>query len=198
MKPDYAQAHSNLGNALKERGRLDEAMTCYRRALDSKPNYAVAHYNLGCVLEESGDLSGAETSFRAALQNDRRFAAAHKKLADLLRGKLPQQDMAAQRQLLDDTRLTDAQRLLLHFGLAQVLDARGEYAEAAQHLERANALQLSDWQARGRKYNLPGHELFVSRMMGVCMPSFLRVSATSAWTANSRSSSWGCRGPAQR
>jgi tetratricopeptide (TPR) repeat protein len=157
---------------LKERGRLDEAMTCYRRALDSKPNYAVAHYNLGCVLEESGDLSGAETSFRAALQNDRRFAAAHKKLADLLRGKLPQQDMAAQRQLLDDTRLTDAQRLLLHFGLAQVLDARGEYAEAAQHLERANALQLSDWQARGRKYNLPGHELFVSRMMGVCMPSF--------------------------
>ena len=34
--------------------------------------------------------------------------------------------------------------MLLHFGLAQVLDARGEYAEAAAHLERGNALQLSE------------------------------------------------------
>ena len=33
-----------------------------------------------------------------------------------------------------ETQLTNAQRLMLHFGLARVLDARGEYAEAAEHL----------------------------------------------------------------
>ena len=33
IKPDYAEAHNNLGNALKELGRLDEAVASYRKAL---------------------------------------------------------------------------------------------------------------------------------------------------------------------
>ena len=35
IKPDYAEAHSNLGNALKERGNLDEAVAAYRQAIAS-------------------------------------------------------------------------------------------------------------------------------------------------------------------
>ena len=31
LKPDYAEAHNNLGIALKVRGKLDEAIACYRR-----------------------------------------------------------------------------------------------------------------------------------------------------------------------
>ena len=37
FKPDYADAHSNLGNALKEEGRLDEAVASYHRALELNP-----------------------------------------------------------------------------------------------------------------------------------------------------------------
>ena len=85
------------------------------------------------------------------MQHNPRFAFAHYKLAELLGGKLPESDLAGQGRLLEQDSasgeqrgLTDAQRLLLHFGLAHVLDARGEYAEAAGHLDRANALQLAD------------------------------------------------------
>ena len=46
LKPDFAEAHSNLGNALKDQGKLDEAIACYRRALELKPDYAEAHSNL--------------------------------------------------------------------------------------------------------------------------------------------------------
>ena len=41
LKPDFAEAHNNLGNALKDQGKLDEAVACYRRALELKPDYAV-------------------------------------------------------------------------------------------------------------------------------------------------------------
>ncbi|HKM54151.1 MAG TPA: tetratricopeptide repeat protein, partial [Isosphaeraceae bacterium] len=46
LKPDYAEAHSNLGNALKDQGKLNEAVACYRRALELKPDYAWVHSNL--------------------------------------------------------------------------------------------------------------------------------------------------------
>ena len=106
LKPDYAEAHNNLGNALKDQGKLDEAVACYRRALELKPDYAEAHSNLGSALEEMGDLRGAEDSLpRRACGTIPGFAFAHYKLAELLGGKLPEQDLAAQRRLLEETEL---------------------------------------------------------------------------------------------
>ena len=46
IKPDYAKAHNNLGNAFKELGRLDEVVASYHKALTIKPDFAVAHNNL--------------------------------------------------------------------------------------------------------------------------------------------------------
>ena len=40
---------------LKEQGKLDEAVACYRRALELKPDYAEAHNNLGNRLEGAGE-----------------------------------------------------------------------------------------------------------------------------------------------
>jgi predicted TPR repeat methyltransferase len=45
--PDYADAHNNLGNALQEQGRLEEAAGAYARALVLNPELADAHNNLG-------------------------------------------------------------------------------------------------------------------------------------------------------
>ena len=47
IKPDYAEAHNNLGIALAGRGQVDEAIAHYQKALEIKPDYAYAHNNLG-------------------------------------------------------------------------------------------------------------------------------------------------------
>ena len=46
LQPDLAEAHNNLGNALKDQGRLDEALACFRRAVELKPVYSGAASNL--------------------------------------------------------------------------------------------------------------------------------------------------------
>jgi tetratricopeptide (TPR) repeat protein len=157
---------------LGDQGKLDEAIACYRRALRLKPDFAEAHYNLGSALEEIGDLQGAEDCVRAALRHNARFANAHYKLTEVLRGKLPEEDLAAERRLLEKLDLTDPQRLFLHFGLAQVLDARGEYADAAEHLDQGNAMQLSEWHKCCREYDPKAHEFLITQMITACTPDF--------------------------
>ena len=40
VEPDCAEAHSNLGNALQNQGKPDQAVASYREALAIKPNPA--------------------------------------------------------------------------------------------------------------------------------------------------------------
>ena len=67
LKPDYAEAHSNLGITLQELGRLDEAEASYNQAIALKPDYAEAHSNLGNTLQELGRLDEAEASYNQAI-----------------------------------------------------------------------------------------------------------------------------------
>ncbi len=115
-----------------------------------------------------GDLEGAETCYHSALGHDPRNAYAHLGLARILGRGLPPERLDALRSLLMEGGLAYADRALLHFALAQTLDARGEYAEAAEHLQQANALELSDSRRRGDAFDPNAAEQFVSRMMSVC------------------------------
>ena len=37
IKPDYAEAHSNLGAVLQDQGKVDAAIACHRRAITLNP-----------------------------------------------------------------------------------------------------------------------------------------------------------------
>jgi tetratricopeptide (TPR) repeat protein len=168
----YAEAHCGLGGVRHEQGHFEQAQTHYREALRHKPDLPAAHCALGTVREELGDFKDAESCWRTALQHDSRLAGAYSALATLLRSKLPDDDLVAMRKLLADPDLHDGRRSALHFGLAQVLDARGAYEEAAESLRQANALAQAMAQKRGQGYDPAAHAGFVGRMMAVCSPAF--------------------------
>lgn len=50
LKPDYPEAHTNLGNAFLRSGRPAEAVAEYRTALQLTPGYAPARENLSYAL----------------------------------------------------------------------------------------------------------------------------------------------------
>ena len=84
LKPDYAAARANLGDALAKLGRLDEALVQLRKAIESDARYAPAHYELGLVLSRRGDAQGAIGEWRSALEIDPKYAKAHDSLGDAL------------------------------------------------------------------------------------------------------------------
>ena len=77
IKPDYAEAYNNLGNALQYKGDLKEAVEAYNTALSIEPNYAEAHYNLGVTQQEKGKLNVAIKAFHKALSIKPDYAEAY-------------------------------------------------------------------------------------------------------------------------
>ena len=59
-------AHANLGAALDQRGRGEEAIAEYRQALRSRPGSAAVLNNLGAALQASGRLDEAIVEYREA------------------------------------------------------------------------------------------------------------------------------------
>jgi hypothetical protein len=101
------------------------------------------------------------------------------RLAILLRGKLPEPDRQAIRDLLDSPRWADAPaRGPMLYGLAQVLDASGDYAQAAACLVEANARALKERRQQGRTYDPALHVRFVDRLIAGFNPElFTRLGA---------------------
>jgi Flp pilus assembly protein TadD len=80
LKPDFAEAFSNLGNSLKDIGRLDEAEARYTQAIALRPNYAEAHSNLGNTLKEMGRLEEAVVRHMQAIELKPDYAEAYSNL----------------------------------------------------------------------------------------------------------------------
>jgi len=116
--PGCWMAHYNLGIALSDRGKTDEAIAHYRQAIELRPNYAEAHYNLGRLLAQKGQLDDAVTHYEKALEINPIDAEAHNNLGVTLFGA---------------GRVDEA---IVHY--QQALTIRPDYADASCNL--ANAL----------------------------------------------------------
>ena len=76
-RPSDPVLHNNLGNALKDAGRLKEAETSYRQAIAQRADFAEAHCSLGSLLHGLGRFPEAEQCLRTALSINPRHAYAH-------------------------------------------------------------------------------------------------------------------------
>ena len=84
--------HGNLGALLKKKGDIQNAIKCFRTAIQLKPNYPNAHYNLGIALQEKGDLTTAIDSYNTALKLKPNYPEALNNLGNSLQ---EQGDLAA-------------------------------------------------------------------------------------------------------
>jgi len=119
VKPDYAEAHVNLGNSLKELGRLEDSAASYNKALEITPGIAAAHYNLGVVYKELGRLDESVASYRRTIAIAPDYAEAHNNLGNALHDLGQSEDAV--------------------IGYRDALAARSDYAEA--HCNLGNVLR---------------------------------------------------------
>jgi tetratricopeptide (TPR) repeat protein len=148
IKPDYADAHINLGSAFLQQGRLDEAVAHYQKALAIKPDEADVHDHLGNVLLQQGQTTEAMSHYQKALAIKPDDAGVQNKLAWLL-ATSPQASLRNGNQAVElaqrANQLTGGENPVILCTLAAACAEAGRFPEAvatAQH-----AMQLAEAQS---------------------------------------------------
>ena len=74
LKPEYVDAHTELGFAYLKLHRLPAAVETLRTAIRLKGDYATAHYYLGLVYIEQRNKAGAQAEYSILQRLDRGLA----------------------------------------------------------------------------------------------------------------------------
>ncbi len=173
LEPANPDAHSRLGLAYQNDERYTKAEVVYLRALELQPDHLDARLNLGSLHEELGRMAEAEACFREAEACHPHASSPLVRRALLLRGKLPASDRDRLRFELYKRQEAGLRSNLL-FALAQVADARGDYAEAAACLEPANGLARDVRRGRGETYDADEHSRHVDKVIAAFPPEVFR------------------------
>ena len=64
LRPEWAEAHNNLGYALGGLKRWAEAIEAHRRAVELKSDYSGAIFNLGVAYHWNGDKNRAMEQYK--------------------------------------------------------------------------------------------------------------------------------------
>ena len=141
--PQKVRPHNNLGNALKNQGKIKEAIAHFNKALQINPGYSKAHNNLGTALASLGETEEAIKHFGIALYINPGYAAAHSNIGVALAGQNELEKAivhfrAALRLKPDNAKV--------HSNLGAALVRQGKLQEALEHLHIALRLKPDDVQ----------------------------------------------------
>jgi hypothetical protein len=93
-----------------------------------------------------------------------------------LRDRFPAEDLAAAERVLAHAHVPGQRRAVLQYGLAQVMDARGQYGRAAEYARQANEYCKEAARQRGQPYDPDEHVLHVDQLIRAFSPAhFERV-----------------------
>ena len=77
LKPDFADAHFNMGVALKNHGNFDEALEAFNKSISLKPYFAEAYCNKGGTLYDLGKYEEATESYKRSISLKPDYAEAY-------------------------------------------------------------------------------------------------------------------------
>lgn len=139
LRPESPGVRVNLGIALQDLGRFEEAITQFREAARLRPDYAAAYNQLASVLDDQGKLDEAVAMYRKALEVAPDDALTYHNLGyTLSRQNKTDESNAAYREAI---RL-NPRNPMTHNNLGGQLFDQGKLDEAAVELRAA--LELND------------------------------------------------------
>lgn len=145
IRPDFAEARSNLGWALFKQGEPERALAMLRQAVELKPALPSPHNNMGWIYYQQGRLVEAIEAFGRALQCKPDFALARNNLGLALaaRGQIAEAIEQYREALRIQPSFAEA-----HYNLGAALAQSGQVEQAMAEYQHVLALKPQHAEAR--------------------------------------------------
>src|SRR5262249_2668713 len=133
LKPDFAEAHCNLGRIPHDQGKNQEAIDPLRRGVLLDGGSAEGHNRSAPGVGAVGKLSEGRAAVVEAIRLAPRSARYRRHLSEMIRFCDGDSHLTEMEGLLGEAdTLAVGERTDLHFALGKAYDDLGRYAEAAQ------------------------------------------------------------------
>ena len=154
FEPNSAVISNNIGNVLKDKGQLKEAIESYKKALSINPDYAEAHNNMGLALQDNGKLQEALESYNKALSVKPDYAAAYNNIGNVFKdeGKLKDAVDSYKKALSINPNYATAYK-----NMGNALQDMGDLDEAIESYNKALSINPDDGSAKHMLFALTGN-----------------------------------------
>lgn len=173
IQPETTQSRLLRSDARLLRGEISGAEDWARKAVAADPESGAAHATLAGLLYAQGRFDEAAASFEEALRRNpkegrcwlgladcRKYSAADNSILDRMAAVLESRDIG------------EFDRMAVHFAMGKIHDDRGDYADAMEHWDAANALR-----ARDLRFDRAGFEAMVDQTIRRYTREFVEANA---------------------
>lgn len=167
--PAYRNLHAVLLSRIGEYGRSGEI---YAELLTEYPDNAKAWLSYGHVLKTEGRTDECIAAYRKSISREPTFGEPYWSLANLKTFRFEDSELLAMQARLDEAKLTDADRVHLHFALGKAFEDAGDYRRSFEHYAGGNALHHA-----GIRYQADLNTSRMRRMKAAFSGEFFRARA---------------------
>lgn len=127
IEPNYIDAHYNLAFALREQGRLEDAVVAFKKVISLSPQHVEAYNNVAATLQKQGKLEEAIKAFKKAISIKPDYAEAYYNMASTFeeKGELEQAVISYRKSISLKPGYADA-----YFNMASALEKQGKLKDS--------------------------------------------------------------------
>jgi len=141
IDPNFVERHDNLGNYLKDRGKIEEAIASYDRAIKIDPSFVTARANAGNCYNYLGEQEKAIACYEKAIEIGPNFIKPHLMLGKPIKYKAGDPRIGKLESFLKDYDGAEKTHVQLYFGLAKAYEEIGDVDTRFEYLLAGNGLR---------------------------------------------------------
>ena len=160
LKPDFVEAHYNLGNAQKKLGKHSDALASYAQAIKLKPDFVEAHNNLGNTQKELGKHSDAVDSYVRAIEKKPDYAQSYINYVNLVKIKYDDPILLQLEKIICKKKISEEDKVYSSFAMGKAQLDLNEFDKGFKFLNTGNSLRK-----KKMKYTIQKSKNIFSKIM---------------------------------
>ena len=130
-----------MGNLYLSVNKIEEAINCYKRAININPKLFISQYNLGIAYKMIGKFNEAKKYFEEAIRLNVFFYTAHRTLSQIMTYKINDKHFTLLKKINDDMEIKKNPNSELCFALGKAYDDIKDFKRAFYFFEKGNKIQ---------------------------------------------------------